>query len=102
MRGREMVIPRSSSRLIWALLALTCSLQETTMAQQLNPGFEIANQWRPGRAWKGEYQIAVPSEEKHPNAVPPAPERSLWDYEVSEAGTDELVLIRMSEERGSR
>ena len=72
------------------------------MAQQLNPGFEIASQWRPGRTWKVEYQIAVPSEEMHANPAPPAPERSLWDYEVSEGIGDGLILIRMSEENGSR
>lgn len=97
-----MAFPRSSSRLIWALFVLACSLQVTTMAQQLNSGFEIANQWRPGRAWKVEYQIAVPPEEMHPNAAPPAPERSLWNYEVIEGTGDGLVLIRMSEEKGSR
>lgn len=32
----------------------------------------------------------------------PEPEHSLLDYEVSEAAVDAMVLIRMSEEKGSR
>jgi len=68
----------------------------TARVAELPPG------WSAGQSWRVEYLVTVPSTAMRRSAKPPPPRRTVWDYEVIDAGTDRLAVVRVRNEDGSR
>jgi hypothetical protein len=71
-------------------------MKEQTSQRSVGP------RWSQGQRWKVEYLRFEPSTAKAANPNPPAPRRSIWNYEVVRASTANGILISLQDDTGDR